>query len=51
MTNVKLMFYVLYTQIKLSASCIIILHGRIVQESDSEMDAGKLQAFMVVGRG
>jgi hypothetical protein len=32
------------------APCIIlILHGRTVQESDSEMDAGKLQAFMVVG--
>ena len=50
----RLMFYVLYTHkhhLAAGASCIIILHGRTVQESDSEMDAGKLQTFMVVGRG
>jgi len=53
----RLMFYVFYIRVSTTgwtaagASCIIILHGRTAQGSDSEMDTGKLQAFMVVGRG
>ena len=53
----RLMFYVFYIRASTTgwtaagASCIIILHGRTAQGSDSEMDTGKLQAFMVVGRG